>query len=128
MRVTLVSISRLTQAGCRAVFDGSTCQIFDAHKKLLEEVSVTSSLYCIQHAYQVPTVVAARGDEQLTMEELHVRLLHISVPTIREMMAKGMISGITLHPDHMDMGHALLASTAKQCANLLVLSVSQVVQ
>jgi hypothetical protein len=77
------------------------------------KVSVMNGLYRTQHAYQVPTTAAARGDKQLTMEELHVRLSHISVPTIHEMMAKGMISGITLHLDHTDMGQCVACEYGK---------------
>ena len=113
MHVTLVSISHLIQVGCHAVFDGSTCQIFGVHKKLLGEVNVTNGLYCIQHAYQVPIIVATREDEQLTMEELHVCLLHIGVPTIHDMMAKGMISGVTLHLDHTEMGQYIACEYGK---------------
>ena len=107
MHITLVSISCLTQAGCHAVFDRSTCQIFNAHKKPLGEVNVANGLYHTQHAYQVLSIAAARGDEQLTMKELHICLSHISVPTICDMMAKGMISGVTLHPDHTEMGQCI---------------------
>ena len=102
MRITLVLISRLTSAGCRAVFDGETCQIFNTQHQLLGEVSVTNGLYKTQHTYPIPTVATAKGDKQLTMAELHACLSHISITMIREMLAKGMISGVALHPNHSD--------------------------
>ena len=55
----------------------------------------------------------AKGDEQLTMAELHARLSHISVTTICEMITKGMISGIALHPDHSDMGQCVACEYGK---------------
>ena len=113
MRITLVSISRLTSAGCRAVFDGETCQIFDTQHQLLGEVNMANGLYKTQHTYPIPTVATAKGDEQLTMAELHARLSHISVTTIRDMLAKGMISGVTLHPEHSDMGQCAACEYGK---------------
>ena len=82
-------------------------------QKLLGEVNVTNGLYRTQHAYQVPSVVAMRRDEQLTMEELHVHLSHIGVPTIRDMMVKGMISGVMLHLDHTEMGQCVACKYGK---------------
>ena len=49
----------------------------------------------------------AKGDKQLTMAELHAHLSHIGVTTIHEMITKGMISGVMLHPDHSDMGQCI---------------------
>ena len=48
-----------------------------------------------------------------TMEELHVHLSHIGVPTIRDMMAKVMISGVMLHPDHTEMGQCIACKYGK---------------
>ena len=113
MRVTLVLISCLTSAGCRAVFDGKTCQIFDAKQQLLGEVSIANGLYKTQHTYSIPTTAMAKGDERLTMAELHAHLSHIGVTTIREMITKGMISGVVLHPDHSDMGQCIACKYGK---------------
>ena len=103
MHVTLVSISCLTEAGCHAVFDGDMCQIFDMECHPLGQVQATNSLYKTQCDYSV-TAATAKGDQQLTMEDLHARLSHIGVGTIREMLAKGMITGVELDPDHSTMG------------------------
>ena len=113
MRVTLISISHLTSTGCRAVFDGKTCQIFDAKQQLLGEVSIANGLYKTQHTYSIPTTATAKGDGRLTMAELHAHLSHIGVTTIREMITKGMISGVALHPDHSDMGQCVACEYGK---------------
>ena len=99
MGVTLVSISHLTQAGCKAIFDEDSCQIFDPHGKLLGQVDVTNSLYCTQNNYSDPMVAVASGDKELTMGDLHACLSHIGTATIREMVSKGMITGVKLCTD-----------------------------
>ena len=111
--MTLISISHLTSASCRAVFDSKTCQIFNAKQQLLGEVSIANSLYKTQHMYLIPTTAMAKGDEWLTMAELHACLSHIGVTTIREMITKGMISGVTLHQDHSDMGQCIACEYGK---------------
>ncbi|KAF8546799.1 hypothetical protein OG21DRAFT_1426093, partial [Imleria badia] len=98
----LVSISRLMDAGCRTVFDKGTCQIFNAEQRLLGQVKVANSLYKIQSNYTI-TAATAKGDRKLTMEDLHARLSHIGVGTIRDMLAKGMITGVMLDPSHSTM-------------------------
>lgn len=44
---------------------------------------------------------AAKEDDKLTLEDLHARLSHISVTAIHEMISKGMVAGIKLHPGSM---------------------------
>ncbi|KAF8547570.1 hypothetical protein OG21DRAFT_1380440, partial [Imleria badia] len=99
----LVSISRLTDAGCCTVFDKGICQIFNGEQRLLGQVKVANSLYKTQSDY-TETAATAKGDKQLTMEDLHVCLSHIGVGTICDMLAKGMITGVTLDPSHSTMG------------------------
>ena len=103
MWVTLVSISCLTETGYRVVFDGGVCQIFNAKCSLVCWVEAANGLYKTHSNYSVTTATAG-GDQPLTMEELHVRLSHIGVGTIHNMLAKGMITGVTLDPDHTTMG------------------------
>ena len=47
------------------------------------------------------------------MAELRAYLSHIGVTTIHEMITKGMISSITLHPDHSDMGQCVACEYGK---------------
>ena len=113
MCVTLISISCLTSTGCRAVFNGKTRQIFNAKQQLLGEVSIANGLYKTQYTYSIPTTAMAKGDKQLTIAELHAHLSHIGVTTIHEMITKGMISGVMLHPDHSDMGQCIACEYGK---------------
>ena len=103
MYVTLVLISHLTAAGCQAVFDSGLCQIFNTDHRLLRQVHMANGLYKTQCDYSM-TAATARGDEKLTMEELHCHLSHIGVGTICEMLAKGMMTGVMLDLDHSSMG------------------------
>jgi len=98
-----VSISHLTDVGCHTVFDKGTCQIFNAEQHLLGQVKVANGLYKTQSDYTV-TAATAKGDRKLTMEDLHAHLSHIRVGTIRDMLAKGMITGVTLDLSHSTMG------------------------
>ena len=103
MQMTLVSISCLTETGYHAVFNGSICQIFDVERSLVGQVKVANGLYKATSTY-LATTGAAREDRQLTMEDLHACLSHIGVRTICKILAKGMITGITLNPNHSTMG------------------------
>ena len=108
----LVSISRLTAAGCQAVFNSGLYQIFNADRHLLGQVHVANGLYNTQCDYSM-TAATARGDEKLAMEELHYHLFHIGVGTIHEMLAKGMMTGVTLDPDHSSMGQCAACEYGK---------------
>ena len=112
MHVMLVSISRLTTAGCQAVFDSGLCQIFNADHHLLGQVHMANGLYKTQCDYSM-TAATVRGDEKLTMKELHCCLSHIGVGTICEMLAKGMMIDVTLDPDHSSMGQCAACKYGK---------------
>ena len=112
MWVTPVSISHLTGTGYCIVFDGSICQIFDIKHSLVGQVKIADSLYKAKSTY-LTTVGAAREDRQLTIEDLHACFSHIGVETICRMLAKGMITGITLDPNHSIMDQCALCKYRK---------------
>lgn len=72
-----------------------------------------NSLYKTQHTYLILTIAMVKGDEQLIMAELHAHLSHISVTTIHDMLAKGMISRVALHSEHSDMGQCMACKYGK---------------
>ena len=45
-----------------------------------------------------------KAEQELTMDELNAHLSHISMATIHDMLAKGMVTGVKLHPSHTTMG------------------------
>ena len=59
------------------------------------------------------TAATVKGDEQLTMEDLHVHLSHIGVGTIHDMLVKGMITGVTLDLSHSTMGQCAFCKYGK---------------
>ena len=38
------------------------------------------------------------------MEDLHAHLSHVGAATTHDMLAKGMVTSVKLHPDHTTMG------------------------
>ena len=73
---------------------------------------MANSLYKTQCDYLM-TTVTTRGDEKLTMEELHYHLSHIGVGTIHEMLAKGMMTSVMLDLDHSSMGQCAACKYGK---------------
>ena len=104
MGVTLVSISKLAAAGYAALFRDSVCRIFNPQKKLVGEIPISNSLYCIRCTVKQPFAGAANATEVLTMEELHTCLSHVAPSMIHDMLTKGMVEGVKLDPMHSTMG------------------------
>ena len=98
MKVTLMSIS------CLARFHNQSCSIYMAQKNLVGSIPLINSLYSIRNQYPTPFAGAAKAEQELTMDKLHARLSHIGAATIHDMLAKGMVTGVKLHPSHTTMG------------------------
>ena len=106
MGIMLISIGKLDVAGCVALFCDKCCQIFDAQKKKLGEIPLTSGLYSLKSNSTSQKFFAGlvKHDKTLTMEEVHARLGHIAPDSIRQMIKDGTITGITLDEAHKTMG------------------------
>ena len=104
MKVTLISISHLTSAGYATLFRSQLCSIYTAQKHLIGSIPLINSLYHIRNQYRTPFAGTAKVERELTMEELHARLSNISATMIHDMLAKGMVTSMKLHPDHTTMG------------------------
>jgi hypothetical protein len=89
--VTLVSISRITTAGHKAIFDGPLLKIYNSSKKLLGEVPVNRGLYHVEHSESAHSAV-----ETVTVDELHRRMGHIAPDAAKLLVQKGIIDGIEL--------------------------------
>ena len=103
-KVTLISISHLTTAGYAALFCSQSCSIYTAQKRLISTITLVNGLYCIHNQYPIPFTGATKAEQELTMEELHAHLSHIGTTMICDMLAKGMVTGVNLHPSHTTMG------------------------
>ena len=97
MGITLVSIGKLDVAGYAALFCDKRCQIFDARKKKLGKIPLTSGLYSLRSSHAARRLFAglAKHSEPLTMQEIHERLGHIAPDFIRQMIQDGTVTGIT---------------------------------
>ena len=104
MKVTLISISRLASAGYATLFRSQSCSIYTVQKHLIGSIPLINGLYRIRNQYPTPFAGAAKVEQELTMEELHAHLSHVSTAMIRDMLAKGMVTGMKLHLDHTTMG------------------------
>ena len=73
MGITLMSIGKLDVAGYVALFRDTRCQIFDARKKKLGEIPLTSGLYSLRSSHTARRLFAglAKHGEPLTMQEVH---------------------------------------------------------
>ena len=47
MEITLVSISRIRNAGLTVVFSGDICKIYDRNKQIISEIKGKGGLYCV---------------------------------------------------------------------------------
>jgi hypothetical protein len=65
--VTLVSISRITTTGHKAIFDGPSLKIYNSSKKLLGEVPVNRGLYCVEHSEFAHSAVETADNIEKTM-------------------------------------------------------------
>ena len=71
MGLTLVSIGKIASAGYKAIFQGTTCIIYDSKDKVTGKISAKNGLYHIDHEIAVNVAMAGKNREVLTIEELH---------------------------------------------------------
>ena len=98
MGVTLVSIGKITDAGCTALFHSSSCRIFDSSRTLLAEIPKQYGLYRTFTPH-LTGGLAERVAEVLTIDELHRRLGHVGHDAARMLVEKGLVQGVELDPD-----------------------------
>ena len=96
----LISVSCLDHTGCSLLIEDEICVIRGPHPKCatLSAVPLICGLYRINPSYLVkpPTHHANAANIPMSINELHRRLGHLNFRTLREMVSKGAISGITL--------------------------------
>ena len=93
--LTLVSISKMTEAGFAVVFRDTECRIFDTSRTLIGKIKASNGLYRVitnfeaaNASYDIP--------RSLTITDLHRRLGHISPVTIKGMLNANACSGLQL--------------------------------
>ena len=94
MGLTLVSVGKITAAGYKVIFRGTTCRIYDAKDKIIGQINARNGLYRIDHEVAMNVTMAGEAREVLTLEELHKWMGHIALDTIKQMVRRGAIEGI----------------------------------
>ena len=95
MGVTIVSICRITKAGCTVSFGGDSCTIKNKQGATIGIIPASSNgLYKVHHTY-----VAAVPAEHVGLLALHRRLRHIAPSTICVLMKSSAIEGLQLIDD-----------------------------
>jgi len=99
MGITLVSIGQITSAGSNVLFHGDTCRIYNASKILLAQIPKRGGLYQNYSPCAEQTGYAGKVKEILTINELHQKLGHIGHEYARQLVRKGMVTGVELDED-----------------------------
>ena len=105
MRLTLVSIGKITNAGYKVIFRGTTCIIYNSKDKVIGKISAKNGLYHVDHEISVNVAMAEEGQEMLTVKELYHWMGHIAPEIAKKMVSTGAIDGMKLD----------LTSEIKQC-------------
>ena len=92
---TLVSVGRLDEKGFTVTFSGSKCTIQGPNGNHIGAIPKTKGLYRVVHD-QLESVNSV--DEQLSLDQFHRRMGHISVEVARKLVEKGFVTGVRLEP------------------------------
>jgi transposase InsO family protein len=98
MGITLVSISRIAGTGATIVFTGNVCRIYSKDREVIGEIKVKGGLYRV---FMSGTKVGAFAADvkEMSINELHRRLGHVSHERARLLVKKGLVEGVTLEAD-----------------------------
>ena len=90
---TLVSVGRLDEAGFTVRFGGGKCMLFGEDDIEIRVVLRTSTrVYRVEHE----EAVASAAEEQLTLDQFHRRMGHISLDVAQKLLKEKMVTGIWL--------------------------------
>ena len=96
MGVTLVSISKVTDARLSVLFHGEVCRIFYSSKVIRAEITKQDRLYRLFTVCTHTAGYAGKKGEVLSIDELHRRLGHVGHEAARQLIKKGLVKGIEL--------------------------------
>ena len=96
MGLTLVSIGKITNAGYKVIFRGTTCWIYNSKDKIIGRINAKNGLYRVDHEIAVNIAMAGEDREVLSIEELHRRMGHIAPEAAKQMVSSGAINGIEI--------------------------------
>ena len=91
---TLISIGKLDEKGFSATFSGGKCVLKGPTGNSIGEILKTSKgLYRVDHEPES----ANEAVEQLTLNQFHCRMGHISPDIARKLVTKGFVTGVSLN-------------------------------
>jgi hypothetical protein len=96
MGITLVSISRITSAGSSILFCGNTCRIYSPSRTLITQIPKRGGLYRNFTPRPQHTAYAGKTKESLSIDQLHRKLGHVGHKYIRQLLQKGLVTGVEL--------------------------------
>nr|GAT43935.1 polyprotein [Mycena chlorophos] len=97
--LTLVSVSKITDAGYAVLFRENFCKIFSGRQKLIGVINKTRGTYRVQSAFNWQTVTAAPAIEELvSIEDLHRRLGHVAPDAAKRLVSEGHVTGVKIDP------------------------------
>ncbi|PIL28794.1 transcription factor [Ganoderma sinense ZZ0214-1] len=98
----LISVGRIDDAGYSTTFSDGHCVIVDPEGSTVGKIPKTGGLYLVRRERiddaGAPAGAAASKVEVLTEMEAHRRFAHIPIRAIRELVARGFITGVKLVP------------------------------
>ena len=92
---TLILVSQLNEKGFKIIFSGGRCSIKRPDGKRVGAVPKTKGLYCVVHDEPETAHVA---DEELTLDQFHHRMGHISAGITCHLVDNGFVTGVCLEP------------------------------
>src|SRR5271168_2077514 len=100
MAFTLISISRLDQAGYSVTFNKNLCSIKNPSGKTIATIPHTNGLYKIAATKASDVADSANmAAGKMTISEAHRKFGHIAHSAIKHAITSGFISGVELDPD-----------------------------
>ena len=97
MGITLVSTSRIANAGSTVIFSGNICKIYDRNKQIISEIKGKGGLYHVYSSNQASQAHVADTKETV-INKLHHHLGHVLYERIKLLIKKGLVKGIELDP------------------------------
>ena len=96
MGVTLISVGQITSSGSSILFRGDSCRIYGPSKTLLAQIPKRGGLYRNYTPRPQRAEHASKAKELVTINELHRQLGHIGHGHIRQLLKRGLVTGIEL--------------------------------
>ena len=96
MAFTLISVSCVDRAGFSLFIKGGYCTIRDPNSKVIGRIPEVRGLYRVTDTISQFSHIANTAVKQISISELHRRMGHVNHEDLRQMVEKGMVTGINL--------------------------------